>query len=237
MTNRSFALGPRESRIMTVRPSDKWQENATVLLTPTITLNEARVQEAVALIGKDGLVLIHVSNNYEHAVAVQRGTEMGHIELILMVENDMAAKQLARATINTIETWPAEARDEAVRTLSDAELTPEEKDVLEELLNRREGLFAMSKMDLGKTDVVKHSIDTQGQKPTRQRAYRIPYALADIARKEVTDLLEQDLITPSNSPWAAPVLLIEKKNGEHRFCIDYRKLNELQRRTRIQYLT
>ena len=91
-------------------------------------------------------------------------------------------------------------------------------------------LFAKTKMDLGRTTLVKHKIETGSKAPIRLRPYRIPYALTEITQTEVDDMLRQEIIEPSDSPWAAPVLLVKKKNEEYRFCIDYRKLNEVTKK-------
>jgi hypothetical protein len=45
--------------------------------------------------------------------------------------------------------------------------------------------------------------------------------------KQIDELLEKGYIRPSTSPWAAPVLCVEKKDGTKRMCIDYRSLNEV----------
>jgi transposase InsO family protein len=74
---------------------------------------------------------------------------------------------------------------------------------------------------------VQHVIDTGDHPPVHVRPYRIPRAHADEAEKEITKMLEAQIIEPSVSPWCAPVLPIKKKDGGLRICIDYRKLNEI----------
>ena len=50
------------------------------------------------------------------------------------------------------------------------------------------------------------------------------------ATEEVQKMLEKDLVTPSKSAWSAPITLVKKKDSTYRFCIDYRKLNEVTRK-------
>ena len=49
----------------------------------------------------------------------------------------------------------------------------------------------------------------------------------EFIKDEVDRMVEHNLIQPSESPWASPVVLVRKKNGKLRFCIDYRKLNSV----------
>ena len=62
--------------------------------------------------------------------------------------------------------------------------------------------------------------------PVRQPLRRIPYSLQDSVSKEVKKMLHQGVIRESNSPWSSPVVMVKKKDGSWRFCIDFRKLNE-----------
>ena len=81
----------------------------------------------------------------------------------------------------------------------------------------------------GRTRMIEHSIDTGSAQAIRLPPYRLPYAYRDVITKELKEMLEEGVISRSTSEWAAPVVLITKKNGEIRFCVDYRRLNSISR--------
>ena len=83
---------------------------------------------------------------------------------------------------------------------------------------------------LGHTDVVQHKIDTGDSRPIRQYPRRLPFAYREETKKQVAEMLDQGVIQPSRSPWASPIVLVKKKDGNFRFCIDYRKLNEVTKK-------
>ena len=105
-----------------------------------------------------------------------------------------------------------------------------EKNKLYHLLVLYSDVFASDKTDFGRTNRIEHRIETEGAAPIRQRSRRI----APAQRAETTKLLEQMLqkkvIQPSTSPWASPIVLVRKKDGTLRFCVDYRKLNAVTRK-------
>ena len=72
-----------------------------------------------------------------------------------------------------------------------------------------------------------HTIHLTNNHPIKLRPYKISLDQSRALKKEITKLLKRGLIIPSHSPWAFPVLLVRKKNGEWRMCIDFRKLNEI----------
>ena len=66
-----------------------------------------------------------------------------------------------------------------------------------------------------------------GAGPISKAPYRMaPTELAEV-KEQVEDLLQKGFIRPSASPWGAPVLLVKKKDGKYRLCVDYRELNKL----------
>jgi hypothetical protein len=63
--------------------------------------------------------------------------------------------------------------------------------------------------------------------PISKRAYRVSGPELVEIKKQIDELLEKGYIRPSTSPWVAPVLFVQKKDGTKRMCIDYRALNEV----------
>ena len=66
-----------------------------------------------------------------------------------------------------------------------------------------------------------------GTSPISKRPYRMPTNELVELKKQIAELLEKGFIRPSSSPWGAPVLFVEKKDGSQRMCVDYRSLNEV----------
>ena len=107
------------------------------------------------------------------------------------------------------------------------DLSEEQRRAFFHLLITYADVFAMSKMDVGRTGKLKHSIFTGNATPVRQSTRRIPVHRRDEVQKMLKDMLRDDIIEPSNSPWASPIVLVRKKDGSVRMCIDYRKLNAI----------
>ncbi len=87
-------------------------------------------------------------------------------------------------------------------------------------------VFSSGPTDMGRTGLVKHTIDTGDQRPIRLPPRRLPITKQDI-EKEVQKMLDQGVMELCQSSWASPVVLVTKKDGTTRFCVDYRKLNDV----------
>lgn len=79
----------------------------------------------------------------------------------------------------------------------------------------------------GFTDLEVHEVELTSDKPVRSRCYNTPYAMREVIDEEIQKMLELNVIEPSKSPYASPVVLVVKKDGTYRFCIDYRRLNSI----------
>ena len=102
-----------------------------------------------------------------------------------------------------------------------------DRDTMRELLNKHEIIFAKNKMDLGNCSLLKHKIDTGFASPIRQPMRRTPKGFELEEEQYLKDQLESGVVIPSSSAWSSPVCLVRKKDGSVRWCVDYRKLNDV----------
>ncbi|GFW69643.1 retrovirus-related Pol polyprotein from transposon 297 [Trichonephila clavipes] len=113
------------------------------------------------------------------------------------------------------------------------ELSDEQRNKLSELLRKFSGLFTKTDKSTAAKTNVKHRIFTGDHAPINQRAYRVSPTERRIIHEEVQKMLDEGIVQPSESPWSSPVVLVRKKDGSWRFCVDYRKLNSVTKKTFI----
>ena len=63
--------------------------------------------------------------------------------------------------------------------------------------------------------------------PIRRKMYNLPFSSKEVVEKEIQVMLDLEIIEPSKSPYSSPVVLVRKKDGSCRFCIDFRGLNKI----------
>jgi hypothetical protein len=114
--------------------------------------------------------------------------------------------------------------------LSECELSEEQLKTLKEVLNSNKDLFSKTLSEPGKAANVFHRIDTGNNPPVNRPPYRAGFKEKKIIEEQVKDMLEKGVIKESQSPWASPVVLVGKKDGSVRFCVDYGKLNKITKR-------
>ena len=79
----------------------------------------------------------------------------------------------------------------------------------------------------GTTNLVQHHINLTSDEPVRSKPYPVPYSMRESLKKDIDDMIKMGVIRESNSPYASPVVVVKKKDGSNRVCVDYRKLNKL----------
>ena len=135
--------------------------------------------------------------------------------------------------VSAVHVKPSAAElDEAVSRMEQGVtgLTQMEASKLHCLLQEYTHIISTSDRDIGRTSVVRHSIDTGDASPVRQPARRLPFHQREKVRQLIDDMLSRGVIEPAAGPWSSPIVLVPKKDGTTRFCVDFRRLNNLTRK-------
>ena len=109
--------------------------------------------------------------------------------------------------------------------LESSNITPEQREKLQQFLLKWKGIFSKGVTDLGNCDLVKHEINLSDEKPFKEPHRRIPPALFEEVREHLKEMMEAGAIRQSSSPYSSNVVIVRKKDGTIRFCVDFRKLN------------
>ncbi|CAI5660481.1 unnamed protein product [Oreochromis niloticus] len=107
----------------------------------------------------------------------------------------------------------------------DSPAPTEWKKRLQQKLAQRRNVFSLDEWDVGLAKDVEHNIRLSNSTPFRERSRRLAPADIDDVRQHLQQLLAAGIIKESRSPFASPIVVVRKKNGSIRICIDYRTLN------------
>ena len=108
--------------------------------------------------------------------------------------------------------------------------TAELKSALFALLNKHSEAFSPSAEDLGRTNLIYHTIDIGKSGHLRQGMRRIPHEQIGVLKAEVDKLQSARMVELSSSPFVSPTILVKKKDGSWRLCINYRNLHSVTKK-------
>ena len=90
-----------------------------------------------------------------------------------------------------------------------------------DLLAEYHDIFALKDKEMGCTEATKHKIEVTDLKPFKERPRNIPSGLLEKLKDHLDYMLDVGVIKPSKSAWSKAVVLVQKKNGGLRFCINF----------------
>ncbi|UYV65651.1 hypothetical protein LAZ67_3004955 [Cordylochernes scorpioides] len=128
------------------------------------------------------------------------------------------------AGVNFIENKEKQNENDEIQFQINKNLSFKEQERLKQILAKYTDLFSSR---LGRTSLAKHQIHTEDAKPIKHKPYRVSAKERTIIKDQIDEMLEEGIIRQSSSPWSFPVILVKKRDGKYRFCVDYRKLNEV----------
>ena len=166
-------------------------------------------------------VPIRVLNVTDKAVKVYEKTVAATCEAVTVLDKPEISSEFSDTVPEFLQNLHKEASEN---------LNNNQKEQLKTFLVINQSVFSKDKLDIGRTDLVMHKIDTQGSMPIRQKPRRIPFAQRNELKDHIDKMLKQDLIEPSESPWASQIVIIRKKDNSLRLCLDYRALNHVTKK-------
>ena len=188
---------------------------------------------------QDGCIGIRLFNVGGEDTQLYKGMHLGKFQAPVAIGPGLEEDTLPRPTAycnNVTTEEPLMERRQVPEHLQDMfersmiELPEEEIPKLVKLLQGYEDVFMKTGEPLPGTTLTTHFIDTGSATPIRQPPRRTPYHQKPTVEAEVKKMLEEGIIEPAGGPWASPIVLVKKKDGSTRFCVDYRKVNDLRRK-------
>ena len=224
---------PANSSAWVPVPSQEQLKSKTALVEP-LESSQAQLLPGVIKTGSsEELRDLNVGNCTEESVTIYPNTTIGTCIPVLENEPTQMQSRNAETSLTNMEQPACQELPEYLNDLflsCSVNLDENEKNQFKSLLIKYQSVFAKSSDDLGFSDKVEHHIDTQGAKPIKDPVRRLPRAKQEIEREEVRKMLQKGVIEPFVSPWSSNIVLVTKKDGSTRFCVDYRNLNAVTKK-------
>ncbi|EYC40353.1 hypothetical protein Y032_0618g710 [Ancylostoma ceylanicum] len=179
----------------------------------------------ICRISAEGTAEIPIVNVGTQPVVFRKGEVVG-----VWQEGDYVPRGALEEQANMMEKQPNEELNSQERTQTLFELVSQGSAMtteLEELVMKFSDVFAVKDSELTQTDLVVHEIDTGDVPPIKQKTRPVPIGARQEFKEIIKGLLERGIIRKSKSDWASPVVLVRKKDGTLRLCVDYRALNKV----------
>ena len=114
--------------------------------------------------------------------------------------------------------------------LNDLDVPQQYRSKIKKLVLQNQDFFANKDSKLGHTDTAKMQIEIGNNEPIKMRPYRTPIKNREVIDKAIDDMLDSEVIRRSKSPLSFPVVIVDKKDGSKRFCVDFRRLIKITKK-------
>ena len=201
----------------------------------TLLMEGLREVEAEVAIQIDDCLLhsendswIVITNPSGFTQVLEGGTKVGeaHPVEVETQSKEITQSQVMRVTATVEENNQMQMRKQQLEAaLGQLDIPRQEKETLLSFLTNHHQAFSLEEGERGETDLVTMEINTGDARPRKQAVRRMPPAVRQEISRQLEQMQRNGVIESSQSPWASPVVLVKKRDGSHRFCVDYRALN------------
>ena len=172
-------------------------------------------------------------NCTDQAVTLRKGQVVGNAHEVDQIcdsdstENDYYNIRAVTSKFDC-QQMPEYLKDLCERSIEN--LSADKKHETKKLLIHFQKAFSADEFDLGTFDAIEHTIDTGHSSPIKQRLRRTPLCFQDEEKEHLDKMVKAGVIEPSVSEWASPPVLVRKRDGSVRWCVDYRALNKVTKK-------
>ena len=180
-----------------------------------------RPMVARVLVQGDEKVPVRLMNLSDEKQILYPGTHVANFSTVSSVK-PLESKQ---GSSNNSSQVPAHLNDLYTRTVDG--MTKSQAKQVASLLSKYSSTFSENDSDLGRTGIITHKIPTGDARPIKQPLRRVPVHMREEVDTHIDEMLDKGVIRPSTSPWSSGIVLVTKKDGTKRFCVDYRRVNDV----------
>ena len=203
-----------------------------VLFTPSQTADSVYWSNCVSRVNDEGDFFVKVINLGSENFKIEEGARVGVITEDFEQVKDSESYELKTVNMSKENKSVVEDLKQKLSRLKFGnKLSSEQTDKLKSLIRKNMAAFQWTDDDVGRTNLIEHEIDTGNSKPIKQRQFKIPQAVQSVLDSQIKDLVKNNMIEPSTSPWCSPMMIVKQKKRDgtikYRFVCDMKGVNSV----------